>query len=215
MADIRRLAPAAVAALLVTVLLAGQAAGDLILPVATHAGAGRLMGRAGFAYLGGIRTFVAAALWARLEPLNDDYYGNVPLGQKKFLLPTVRIVTWLDPQLEEPYYVAPFVLYEGGLKKDARAIAAEGVAKNPDSAFLHASYAQLLLTEEDLPAARREADRALVTKWASEGDEYQLLAPLAVIYRQTGSPEKAALVEAERARLRAKFGPELDAHDDE
>jgi hypothetical protein len=200
-----RAAPWLLAVVLLAALLAGQAASDALLTRSQHEGTGQLVGRTGFAYLTGIRTAAAAALWARLDPLNDDYYNDLPLGQKKFLLPSIRLATWLDPNLAEPFYVGPFVLYEAGLKRNALDLAAEGVAHNPDSALLHASYAQLLLVEGLLPQARREADIVLTRPWLNESDEYQLLPPLEIIFRKTGSPDLAKRMAAEHQRLKLKF----------
>ena len=85
------------------------------------------------------------------------------------------------------------------------ALADEGVRNNPDSALLHASFAQVLLAEGRLAEARREADLAIAAKWANDSDEYQLLSTLEVVFNRTGAPEKAAAMSAERERLRAKF----------
>ncbi|HEY3317249.1 MAG TPA: hypothetical protein VGK50_02330 [Coriobacteriia bacterium] len=198
-----------VAVLLVATVLAGQAAADRLLPRTGRTDAGRLAGRTGFAYLTGIRTYVAAVLWARLDPVNDTYYNKVPLGQKKFLLPTISIVNWLDPDMQEPYYVGPFVLYEAGLKRNAILLAERGARNNPKSAFLHASFAQLLLAEGRMADARREADVALTSAWTDPSDEYQLLSALEVIFNKTGAPGKAALVVSERKRLEATFNAEV------
>lgn len=195
---------AVVALVLVGSLLAAQAAADG-LDASRRASTGALLGRTGFAYLTGIRRYAAAVMWARLDPINDDYYNKLALGQKTFLLPSVRIITLLDPQLEEAYYVGPFVLYGAGKQADAIALAEEGVAKNPDSALLHASAAQLYLAEGRMADARREADLTLTKPWANESDEFQLLSALEVVFNRTGAPQKAALVSAERERLRKKF----------
>ena len=64
-----------VAAALVFALLAGQWAVAATSPPTGVADTGRL-GKTGFAYLGGIRTFAAAALWNHLDPQFDGYYSG-------------------------------------------------------------------------------------------------------------------------------------------
>jgi tetratricopeptide (TPR) repeat protein len=194
----------AAAALLLALVLAGQAAADA-LDESARASTGALLGRTGFAYLAGVRRYAAAVLWARLDPINDDYYSHTPLGRKTFLLPSIRLVTLLDPQLEEPFYVGPFVLYGAGQREGAIELAQEGVRANPDSALVHASAAQLYLAEGRMTDARREADITMTKPWSNESDEFQLLSALEVIFNRTGAPEKAVIVAAERERLRKKF----------
>jgi hypothetical protein len=190
----------AAAVLALAVLLGAQAAADALAP-AGRSSAGGAIGRSGFAYLTGIRTFAAAVLWARLEPVNDTYYQTTTLGQKKFLLPSVRMVTLLDPQLQEAYYVGQFVLLEAGLKDGAEQLAAEGVAKNPDSAYLHASYAQLLIAEGRFHDAARQADLAAAGKWPTVADEWDALPALEIAFDKTGQKAKADAVRRERRRL--------------
>lgn len=198
---VRRVSPWAAGILLVAVLLAGQAAADRVVPSASGAATGGAIGRSGFAYLTGIRTFAAYVLWARLDPVNDAYYNSATLGQKKFLIPSIRIITILDPQFEQPYYVGPFILYDAGLKKGALDLAAEGVANNPASGLLHASYSQLLLTEGRLAEAHVQARLASAGRWYSATDEYNSLAPLEVVFDKTGDTAGQAFVRAERKRL--------------
>jgi hypothetical protein len=203
-----RLAIAAV--LLAALLLGGQAAGDVLLR-ASRGSATQSVGRAGFAYLTGIRTYAAAVLWARLEPINDKYYETTTLAEKKYLLPSIRMVTLLDPQMEEPYYIGPWLLWEAGLKDNGEKLAREGIERNPGSGWLHAGYAQLLVVEKRMPEAAREADLAMRGKWPSYADEYEALPALEIAFDRTGQRAKGDAIRAERARLAeiARTRPEL------
>lgn len=196
------------AAVLVAALLGGQALADRMTPVDARASTGELVGRTGFAYLTGVRTYVAAVLWARLDPINDTYYKGIGLGKKTFLLPSIRMVAALDPTFQEAYYDGPFILYDAGLKANARQLAADGVRLNPHSAWLRASYAQLLLAEGELAPAAIQADLAMAGNgtWPSLRDEYTMLPPLEVIYNRTGQPAKARAVAALRWRIFAQLG---------
>lgn len=196
----------ALAALLVAALLGGQALADRLALRDAHAATGQLIGRTSYAYLTGIRTYVAAVLWARLDPINDRYYQSVTLGRKKFLMPSILMVTVLDPDFEEPFYAGPFILFDAGLKANARELAAEGVRRNPDSGRLHASYAQLLLVEGDLTHAAPQADLALAGKWTDPSDEFNALPALEVVYNHAGQRAKARYVAALRARIGVRIG---------
>lgn len=204
MAASQRIAAFAVVVLLVAALLAGQAAADALAPTG-RAATGRLVGRTSFAYLTGIRTYVAAVLWARLDPINDGYYQSLPLGQKRFLLPSIRMVTLLDPQFQEPYFVGPWILFEAGLKGQAYQLARDGIAANPGSGWMHGSLTQLLVAEGRYPEAAREADLALAGAWPNDQDRYELLGTLEVAYNKTGQRAKAVAVAAEKLRLEAKL----------
>jgi hypothetical protein len=189
------------AVVMLAVLLAGQAVGDRINPPAAKVSTGAVVGRSGFAYLTGVRQYAAAVMWARLDPLNDAYYGTLPLKDKKFLLPSIRFVTWLDPTFEEPYYDGVMIVYDNGLKSEALSMAIEGVRNNPDSGWMHANYAQLLMFENRLPAAAKQADLAMKGYWTDPGAEYNMLKTLEIIYNKTGQPQKTARVRAEHDRL--------------
>ena len=83
---------AIVAVLLLAILLGAQALGQVSAPAGGVASTGRLIGQTSYAYLGGIRTFVAAVLWNRLDPIFHGYY-SANFDQKFVVfLPTFRLV---------------------------------------------------------------------------------------------------------------------------
>ncbi len=153
---------AAAVALCFALVLGGTATADSLTPAEERGGAGEEIGRAGFAYLTGVRTFAAAVLWNRIEPVFHGYYEDLPLAEQTFILPTVHTVILLDPELEFPYYVAAWMLAQRGDVAEGVELARLGVENNPRSGLLHASYAQILfLAAQDLDAAVEQSRRGL------------------------------------------------------
>ncbi len=206
---------AAVAFALVASLLAGQLAADSQAPV-TARGA-EALGRAGFAYFTGIRTFIAAVLWNRLEPIFHDYYEELPLEEQVQMLPTIRTVIMLDPQFGEAYYVAAWVLARRGEVETGLDIAKQGVENNPASGLLRLNYAQILyLFGDDLDEAVRQADIAVQTAtWRDAIEQHDAYAAFGAIYRAAGLTGKDAFMRREIERLDEVIGDALppDAHD--
>jgi hypothetical protein len=201
-----------------TVVLAGQSLADRAAPeVPNGVVTGQVMGRAGFAYLTGLRVFVADLLWNRLDPLMDTYYrAHYGLGHMTFMLPSVEVITMLDPQLIDAYYVAPEILIENGRlpgssPQEAKArlqtaleLAKEGVINNPKSGLLLQSYAQLLWTYgKDLKAALPYAERAMQkgVVWRTDEEEWDSMAILADIFKKAGMPEQAAAAQAVKTEI--------------
>ena len=87
--------------MLVAVILGGQALAGIAAPAGAAASTGRVLGQTGFAYIGGLRTFAAAVLWNRLDPLFHVYNTDQPIEKRPEFLPTVRMVQMLDPQFEQ------------------------------------------------------------------------------------------------------------------
>jgi tetratricopeptide (TPR) repeat protein len=196
------------AALVVALLLSlvgGQALADASVRSGGFADTGRVLGRTGFAYLTGLRTFAAAVLYARLDPINDGYYPGTTLPQKKFLIPSLYVIILLDPQFEQAYYVAPWILMDAGRTSEAARLAEAGVSDNPGSGLLHASLAQVLVSEGDVVGAVRQADIALALKWADEGERYDNLASMEAIYQRAKLRAKAHAAFLERLRLQPKY----------
>jgi hypothetical protein len=106
---------------------------------------GRTLGQAGFVYLTGFRSTLAYLLWSRVDAVGDKYYANIDVSTMKYLLPTARIVTWLDPHYVDPYYVAQWVVARQGNPKLSLQMTKEALDSNPDSGLMRSSYAQLLV----------------------------------------------------------------------
>lgn len=209
-AHARRGSIAAVLALLLIAVLFLQARTDALAPTGVSDVTGRAIGRAGFAYLTGIRTYAAAVLWNRLDPIGDTYYGTKTLQQQTFVLPTIHLVVTLDPQFTQGYYVAAWILFERGQRARGLALAREGVRNNPRSGIMIAQLSQLLLFLRDkgpnyLSDAEKWADVGTRENivWTDDTEKFEGYATFRVVYELTGQKVKAAAVRAELVRLKA------------
>lgn len=199
---------AAVLALLV-LLLASQALAQASAPPSGTSSAGRSIGRTGFAYLGGLRTFGAAVLWNRIDPLLHEYYNGAPLGEQTYMMPTMWLVTTLDPQFEQAYYVASWIAFERLTHGEGIAIARSGVSNNPKSGLLRANLVQLLFIE-GLSANRAEIEGNLdlilgtTLEWADEDEYYEGLAITVEPLKAVGRTELAEEVQQGLDEMRDK-----------
>lgn len=201
--------------------LAGQALADSALP-AGQGGltTGQSVGRAGFAYLTGLRVFVAQVLWNRIEPVFHEYYAGVPLEDQTYMLTTFNLVTLLDPQFAQPYYVGPWILARSGHEAEAIDLAAKGVANIPKSGQLRASDAQILmLFSEDLDAAVEQADAAMsdTVVWNDGVEQHDSYGSVRAVYIEAGLEDKAAetlrRIELLDSQLGDQLGDESHDHD--
>lgn len=200
---------------LVALLLAGQFIADRqSLAIARDSAA---LGRAGFAYLTGVRTFIAAVLWNRLDPIFHDYYEGLPLAEQTQMLPTIQAVIALDPQFVDAYYVAAWILAQRGDAETGLDIARQGVENNPRSGILRMNYAQILyLFERDTSAAVEQVDAAIAYgEWRDSVEQHDAYAVFGAIYRSAGMTEREAFILDELVRLREIIGDALPegAHD--
>jgi hypothetical protein len=200
--------PALVAIAIGLVLLLGA---GLVAPTVTPTDAngratGAALGSTGFAYLTGLRTFVAAVLWNQTEPEFHQFYNGVVIDKQLFLLPTLRVVTWLDPQFVQAYYVAQWIVARNGKHKEAFALTQEGIRANPHSGILLASYAQMLFLYSDIASAHKAALRALEpdVKWADALEQWQNYEVLSAVFKKAGDTANMKLVEAKRKELNAE-----------
>jgi tetratricopeptide (TPR) repeat protein len=205
----QRIRSASAALLLVAALLGGQALADSSVVQGTTGGAGATVGRAGFAYLTGLRRFAALLLWARLDTQFHGYYSGMPIKDQLFLLPNMRLVTMLDPQFIQAYYTAPWILMDNDRLSDALAVAREGVEANPRSGQLHASYAQMLyLKTKDLSGAVEQSDLAMRDDalWADGTEQWQAMMSIKDIYNKAKLPERAARAIAIARQIETDLG---------
>lgn len=206
--------------LALALVLGGQSLADATARNAPNGAlTGQAVGRAGFAYLTGLRKFAAALLWNRLDPQMHKYYGgDIGLGKMTFLLPNMKAIVSLDPQFVDAYYVAPEVLIDSGLEpgvttaeaaRRLRAgldLAAEGVAKNPKSGLLLTSCAQLLATYgKDFKDALVYADASLAPDviWRTDEEQWDQFALMRAIFRKAGDTAREAQVNAVMAAIDA------------
>lgn len=175
--------------------LGAQAAADSFAPKGVGGAAGTL-GRAGFSYLTGFRRFAAYNLWNRLEPQQHTYYGTTQVREQIFRLPTIALVSILDPEFEEPYYIAPYMLARRGLIPEARQLAEQGLQHLPLSGMVRIGYAEILADfANDIPEAARQADIAVIGDWRDDNERHFGYAVARSIYRRSGETSKAAYLE--------------------
>jgi len=207
---------ALVAVALVTVLLIGQWAAVSAAPESGVASTGRVLGRTGFAYLGGIRTFAAAALWNRLDPQFDGYYGG-SLNNAEFMMPTMRLVVALDPQFTQAYQVSSYFIFRMGDATQGVEIAREGVVNNPRSGIMRANLVQLLLLH-DKAGNRDEIHENIragllpASTWANEDEEFEGLAVMRGTLVSLGVSDGVSGIETRLSELRT-HGTEIGDHD--
>jgi hypothetical protein len=198
-------------AALVVALLGGQALADATASSGLSADTGRVIGRTGFAYLTGIRTFAAAVLLERLDPIGDTYYEGTSLVQKKFLIPSLYMVIMLDPRSEQAYFVTPWILQEDGLTNEALGLARRGVADNPRSGMLHTSLALIASRANLWEEAVREADIARTSLWTDADQRYADFVSIEAIYQHVGDHARADSVSKQRLRLPPIRPPKMPA----
>jgi hypothetical protein len=199
----------AAVALLLSFVLVGQAMTDSLAP--RQADTGRAIGRAGFAYLTGVRTFIAAVLWNRLDPQFHEYYSGVSLSDQIYMMPTINAITTLDPQFIDAYYVAAWILTSRGQPEEGLELAALGVENNPRSGILRTSYAQILhLHAGDIDGAIAQADIALQDgTWRNAFEQHDNYAILKSIYKAAGDTAKVDQLDAEIERIDELLGDSL------
>jgi hypothetical protein len=182
--------------------LVGQALADTSAPPRDADETAGLFGRAGFAYLSGLRTFGAAVLWNRLEPQFHEYYDGLAITEQTWMLSTFRLVTWLDPEFVDAYYVASWIIAEDGDLDEGLRIAEEGAETNPDSVLAQSGFAQMLYLNGDLEAAAVRADAALAATEARDATEmWEAYVPLREIYERSGDEAKLEAVLETMERL--------------
>lgn len=198
----------AVVVLCLALIFSGQWVAGQVTPATEIADTGRLLGRTGFAYLSGLRTFAAAVLWNRLDPQLHLYYAGTQLTDMQFMMPTMRMVVLLDPQFLQAYQVASFIVFQKDGHTEGLAIAREGVENNPRSGMIQANLAQLLLLTRDQANQQEalEAVRAGLSAnayWTDPQEEYEGLAIMRSVLTVWGDPAQSAAVERRLGELRA------------
>jgi predicted Zn-dependent protease len=200
----------AVAALLGLVLIVGaQALANAAAPPVQQTSQSRIVGQAGFAYLGGVRMMAAGLLWGSLDAQFHQYQSTKQIEDRLDLLPAIRAVQLLNPQLEQPYYFTSYILARRNRMSDALALAQEGIRNNPQSGLLRASYVQLLFVQDKKGniAKMLEQTRAGMTPtttYNSIDDEYESLGVFRVAYQLAGDQAMVQQIEGIMAQLKSQ-----------
>lgn len=180
-----------VAVVAIAVIIGAQALATAYAPPVPQSSQSAVIGQAGFAYLGGLRMMGAGLLWGRLDAQFHQYGGTAPIQDRLDLLPSIRMVQLLNPQLELPYYYTSYMLYLRGDMRSAMALALEGIHNNPTSGLLRANYTQLLMIQDkrkNLPLMLQQAKIGLssAATYNSLDDQYQSFAIFRTVYKLAG-----------------------------
>lgn len=204
------------AAACLVVALGGQALADSLVPDVSAADTNVAVGRATSSYLTGIRSYAAAALWNRLDPLMHGYYGGVGLTDMRYMLSSISLVVALDPQFVQAYPVGSWILVQNDRVDDGLAMARRGVDATPDSGMLLANRAQLeYLYGDNLAGAVEIAQRAMEQDivWTDLREQHTWYPILGDIFRQGGRDDLDSIVQAELARIDEEAGDSLAPED--
>jgi len=198
------------------VALGGQALADSLVPEASAADTNAAVGHATSSYLTGIRSYAAAALWNRLDPVMHGYYSGVSLSDMRYMLSSISLIVALDPQFVQAYPVGSWILVQNDRADDGLAMARRGVDANPESGSLLANLAQLqYLYGDDLTGAVETAERAMEhdVEWADLHEQHSWYPILGDIFRQGGRDDLDAIVQAELVRIDEEAGDQLAPED--
>jgi tetratricopeptide (TPR) repeat protein len=210
----------AAVALCLVLALGGQAMADSLVPDASGADTNRAVGRAAASYLTGIKTYAAAALWNRIDPLMHSYYTASTLGDQRYMLTTIAAVQALDAHFIDSYYVGSWILADNDRVDEAIEMAERGVEENPGSGLLLANLAQIrLLFDDDLPGALEAALLGMGDDivWTDLEEEHAALPIFGAVFRAAGRDDLYNVVQAELERIDVEAGdsiaPEEHDHD--
>jgi tetratricopeptide (TPR) repeat protein len=161
-----------------------------------------------FELLGGLRTATAAFLWIKVDRIHDNYYGT--LKKESELIPLYRMITWLNPHIDEAYYVGSYMLYQFKQTDEAWRFNSEGIKQNPQSGKLELNAGQFILakleygklTNKDYEDAIRHFRKAL-SLGNMEDDEFILAYKgLSISYSHIGLSKEASQIENELKTFR-------------
>lgn len=208
----RRTSALVVATVVVCLLLAlgGQAMADSLVSEASGVDTNRAIGRAAGSYLTGLRTFAAAALWNRIDPLMHFYYEGVSLEDQLYMLSTIAAVQALDPKAAQSYYVGEWLLVQNDRVADGMAMARRGVENNPNSGIVLVGYAQLMsLYGGDTAEMISVGERALGddVEWADAAEQINAYASLGAIFRKAGRADLDSAVQAKIVVIESQMDP--------
>jgi hypothetical protein len=192
--------------LALVLIIGAQALAQVSAPPVRQMSQAKVIGQTGFAYLGGLRVMAAGLLWGSLDAQFHEF-GTPEIAKRMDLLPSIRIVQLLNPQLEQPYYYTSYVLARLGRMDDALELAREGVVNNPRSGLLRANYIQLLLmrhNRRDLPLMLEQARIGLGPnmEFVNAADAFESLGIFSVPFHLSGDEASVKAINAAKEKLR-------------
>lgn len=205
-----------IAVVLVVVLLLSQGLATVTAPPDRLASTGRVLGQTGFAFLGGLRTFAAAVLWNRIEPVFHEYYSGVSLNEQKYMIPTLRLVVALDPQFTQAYYISSYIVFDAS-HEEGLSLAKLGIANNPDAGVLHANLAQLLFIDDKVAHRAEIMEQVALgsapsAQWSDDAQRYEGFATMSQALTGIGETQAARALQARMSQVKARVG-DVGDHD--
>lgn len=194
----RRYAPIVGIALCLALALGGQALADGLVPDASGVATNQAVGKAASSYLTGIKTYGAAVLWNRIDPLLHGYYGEVSLKDQRYMLTTIAVVEELDPTAVQAYDVGAWILIQNDELERGIEMLERGIEANPAAGLLRMDLAQVLQLYGDGDASLRGAvdlaESALSedTIWTDTVEQTNAYTTAAVIFEAAGRDDLAA-----------------------
>jgi len=203
------------ALLALAVIVGAQSLANASAPPVTQTSQSKVIGQAGFAYLGGVRVMLAGLIYQRLDP-QFHQYGTSQILNRIDLIDSLRLIQALNPQLEQPYYYVAFVLMLKGRQSAALAVAREGIANNPTSGLLRANYVQLLMMQNkkaNLPEMLKQTKIGLGKgmTYSSVDDEYESYGIFRTAFIIAGDKQMAQALNAAQRDLEARGGVSAEA----
>jgi hypothetical protein len=192
--------------LAVVLIVGAQALAQASAPPAQQMSQTKLIGQTGFAYLGGLRMMAAGLLWGSLDSQFHQYRTASKFTDRLDLLPAIRIVQLLNPQLEQPYYFTSYVLAERGRMGDALDLARDGIRNSPRSGLLRANYIQLLAMQDrkrNLPTMLEQAKIGLGPdmQYVSVDDKFESYGIFRIPFEIIGDQATIKAIDAEQSRM--------------
>ena len=119
----------------------------------------------------------------------------------------MRIVQALDPQFEQTYYVAAFMLARNDRWPQALELAREGIANNPKSGFMRANYVQLLLMqdpEKNLREMLEQTQQALDPQmtWGTPDEQFEAYGTFRTVFKLAGDTAADAELAAAQKEIK-------------
>lgn len=109
-------------------------------------------------FLGGIRQFLGYVLWIRTDSMHHSYYPSLDLESE--LIPYFLLISYLNPQYVDAYYVGSSVIFYAGNEQEAIDFILEGIANNPGSGDLYAGLADFYMRQGRYLEAREAYQQA-------------------------------------------------------
>ena len=192
-----------IAVICVAVLAGAQLLAHSSAPDGGVASTGRVIGQTGYAYLGGLRTFGAALLWNRLDPIFHRYYNAKFDKNLVVFMPTMRMVIALDPQFVQAYYYSSYFLAQIGKVDQAVALAVEGIRNNPSSGILRSNYIEVLQLQSPKRNIPKMLEQARIgigpnMTYANADDKFEAYGVFRSVFTRAGdAPTAEALARAQ------------------